>query len=145
VHHPVAPDLYLVIAAAAELKLAIGSPAHQVARAVLPPPGAVRVGHEAGRRGGRAAGLPRYPVATASPPMHSSPTVPTGTSAPARPLILAVADAEAEWTENRVYQALRTAPSVNGGDDEEEVERTYAALRRRFIDHPVRADLELKR
>ena len=43
---------------AAELKLAIGSPAHQVARAVLPPPGAVRVGHEAGRRGGRAAEIP---------------------------------------------------------------------------------------
>jgi hypothetical protein len=57
----------------------------------------------------------------------------------------AVADVEAEWMENRVYQALRTAASVNGGGDDKEAERIYAVLRRRLIDHPVLADLELKR
>jgi REase associating with pPIWI_RE/pPIWI_RE three-gene island domain Y len=57
---------------------------------------------------------------------------------------VAVADLEAEWTENRVYQALRTAASSNGGGDDKEVEQVYAVLRRRLIDHPVLADLELK-
>lgn len=57
---------------------------------------------------------------------------------------VAVADVEAEWTENRVYQALRTAASASGGDDDAEVERVYAVLRRRLIDHPVVTDLELK-
>lgn len=57
----------------------------------------------------------------------------------------ATADVEAEWTENRVYQALRTAASANGGGDDKEVERIYGVLRRRLIDHPVLADLELKR
>jgi hypothetical protein len=58
---------------------------------------------------------------------------------------VAVADVEAEWTENRVYHALRTAASVNGGGDAKEVERVYAVLRRRLIDHPVLSDLEVKR
>jgi len=58
---------------------------------------------------------------------------------------VAGADVEAEWTENRVYQALRTAASVSGGEDDAEVERVYAVLRRRLIDHPVVTDLELKR
>jgi len=57
---------------------------------------------------------------------------------------MAGADVEAEWTENRVYQALRTAALASGGDDDAEVERVYAVLRRRLIDHPVVADLELK-
>ena len=51
---------------------------------------------------------------------------------------MAGADVEAEWTENRVYQALRTAALASGGDDDAEVERVYAVLRRRLIDHPVR-------
>jgi hypothetical protein len=58
---------------------------------------------------------------------------------------VALADVEAEWTENRVYQALRTVASANGGGDGKEVERVYAVLRRRLVDHPVLADLELKR
>ena len=58
---------------------------------------------------------------------------------------LAVTDVEAEWTENRVYHALRTAATVNGGGDEGEVDRVYAVLRRRLIDHPVLTDLEVKR
>ena len=57
---------------------------------------------------------------------------------------MAVADVEAEWTENRVYHALRTAASASGGEDDAEVERIYAVLRRRLIDHPVVTDLELK-
>lgn len=57
---------------------------------------------------------------------------------------MAVADVEAEWTENRVYHALRTAASAGGGDDDAEVERIYAVLRRRLIDHPVVTDLEVK-
>ena len=57
---------------------------------------------------------------------------------------VAVADVEAEWTENRVYHALRTAASAGGGDDDAEVERIYAVLRRRLIDHPVLTDLEVK-
>jgi len=57
---------------------------------------------------------------------------------------LAGADVEAEWTENRVYQALRTAALASGGDDDAEAERVYAVLRRRLIDHPVLTDLELK-
>jgi uncharacterized protein YuzE len=57
---------------------------------------------------------------------------------------LAGADVEAEWTENRVYQALRTAALASGGDDDAEVERVYAVLRRRLIDQPVVTDLELK-
>lgn len=56
---------------------------------------------------------------------------------------MAGADVEAEWTENRVYQALRTAALASGGDDAE-VERAYAVLRRRLIDHPVVTDLEVK-
>lgn len=58
---------------------------------------------------------------------------------------VAVGDVEAEWTENRVYQALRAAASVNGGGDDKEAERIYAVLRRRLIDYPVLADLDLKR
>ena len=54
------------------------------------------------------------------------------------------ADVEAEWTENRVYHALRTAALASGGDDDREVERVYAVLRRRLIDHPIVTDLELK-
>lgn len=57
---------------------------------------------------------------------------------------LAAADVEAEWTENRVYQALRAAASANGADDKQ-VERIYAVLRRRLIDQPVLADLDLKK
>jgi hypothetical protein len=57
---------------------------------------------------------------------------------------MAGADVEAEWTENRVYQALRTAALASGGDDDAEVERVYAVLRRRLIDHPVMTDLGLK-
>jgi REase associating with pPIWI_RE/pPIWI_RE three-gene island domain Y len=57
---------------------------------------------------------------------------------------MADADVEAEWTENRVYQALRTAALASGSDDDAEVERVYAVLRRRLIDHPVVTDLELK-
>jgi hypothetical protein len=57
---------------------------------------------------------------------------------------MAGADVEAEWTENRVYQALRTAALASGGDDDAGVERAYAVLRRRLIDHPVATDLELK-
>jgi len=58
---------------------------------------------------------------------------------------LAVPDVEAEWTENRVYHALRTAATVNGAGDEREVDRVYAVLRRRLIDHAVLTDLEVKR
>jgi hypothetical protein len=58
---------------------------------------------------------------------------------------LAGADVEAEWIENRVYEALRRVGEVNGGDDEREVERIYAVLRRRIIDHPVLTDRELSR
>jgi hypothetical protein len=58
---------------------------------------------------------------------------------------MAGADVEAEWTENRVYQALRTAALASGGDDDAEVERVYAVLRRRLIDYPVVTDLELKK
>ena len=58
---------------------------------------------------------------------------------------LAGADVEAEWIENRVYEALRRVAEVNGGDDEREVERIYAVLRRRIIDHPVLTDRELSR
>jgi REase associating with pPIWI_RE len=58
---------------------------------------------------------------------------------------VAVADLEAEWTENRVYHALRTAASVNGGGDGKKVDQIYAVLRRRLIDHPVLADLQVKR
>jgi hypothetical protein len=57
---------------------------------------------------------------------------------------MAGADVEAEWTENRVYQALRTAALASGGDDDAEVERVYAVLRRRLIDHPMVTDLEVK-
>jgi hypothetical protein len=57
---------------------------------------------------------------------------------------MATADVEAEWVENRVYKALRAAASANGGDDDKEVERIYAVLRRRLIDHPVLTDLALK-
>lgn len=57
---------------------------------------------------------------------------------------VAVADVEAEWTENRVYHALRTAASVNGGGDDKKVDQIYAVLRRRLIDHPVLADLQVK-
>lgn len=58
---------------------------------------------------------------------------------------LAVTDVEAEWREQRVYHALRTAATANGGDDDEEVSRIYAVLRRRLIDHPVLTDREVKR
>ena len=47
---------------------------------------------------------------------------------------MAGADVEAEWTENRVYQALRTAALASGGDDDAGVERAYAVLRRRLIE-----------
>ena len=58
---------------------------------------------------------------------------------------VAVGDVEAEWTENRVYHALRTTASVNGGGDDKKVDQIYAVLRRRLIDHPVLADLQVKR
>lgn len=58
---------------------------------------------------------------------------------------LAGADVEAEWIENRVYEALRRVAEVNGGDDDREVERIYAVLRRRIIDHPVLTDRDLSR
>jgi hypothetical protein len=58
---------------------------------------------------------------------------------------LAGADVEAEWIENRVYEALRRVAEVNGGDDDRAVERIYAVLRRRIIDHPVLTDRELSR
>ena len=58
---------------------------------------------------------------------------------------LAGADVEAEWIENRVYEALLRAAAVNGGDDDRKVERIYAVLRRLIIDHPVLTDRELSR
>jgi hypothetical protein len=58
---------------------------------------------------------------------------------------LAHVDVEAEWTENRVYEALRTAASANGGEDDREVERAYGVLRRLLIDHPVIGDRDLMR
>jgi hypothetical protein len=58
---------------------------------------------------------------------------------------LAGADVEAEWIENRVYEALRRVAEVNGGDDDREIERIYAILRRRIIDHPVLTDRDLSR
>ena len=58
---------------------------------------------------------------------------------------LASADVEAEWTENRVYQALRAAAAANGSNDDAEGERIYAVLRRRLIDYPMLADRDLKR
>lgn len=58
---------------------------------------------------------------------------------------MAAADVEAEWTENRIYRALRAAAAVNGGEDGAEVERVYAVLRRQLIDHPVLTDRDLKR
>ena len=57
---------------------------------------------------------------------------------------MAVIDVEAEWREQRVYQALRTAATANGGDDDDEISKTYAVLRRRLIDHPVLTDREVK-
>jgi hypothetical protein len=56
---------------------------------------------------------------------------------------LAGADVEAEWIENRVYEALRRVAAVNGADNDREIERIYAVLRRRIIDHPVLTDREL--
>ena len=58
---------------------------------------------------------------------------------------LAGADVEAEWIENRVYEALRRVAAVNGGDDDREIERIYAVLRGRIIDHPVLMDRDLSR
>ncbi len=52
---------------------------------------------------------------------------------------LAHTDVEAEWVENRVHEALRTAASANGSTDRE-VELAYAYLRRYLIDHAVIAD-----
>jgi hypothetical protein len=56
---------------------------------------------------------------------------------------LAHADVEAEWVEDRVHQALRTAASANGADDGE-VECTYALLRRYLIDHAALTDREVQ-
>ncbi|WP_199514909.1 restriction endonuclease-related protein [Nucisporomicrobium flavum] len=55
---------------------------------------------------------------------------------------LARTDVEAEWVENRVHEALRTAASANGSTDRE-VELAYAYLRRYLIDHAVIADREV--
>ncbi|MCM3920694.1 hypothetical protein ND748_03255 [Frankia sp. AiPs1] len=53
-------------------------------------------------------------------------------------------DVESEWIENRVYEALRTAASENGGEDGE-TDRAYAALRRLLIDRPFLTDRDLKK
>ena len=58
---------------------------------------------------------------------------------------LAASDVEAEWIENRVYQALRAAASANGGDDDEAAGQVYAVLRRLLIDQAVLADLEIRK
>jgi len=56
---------------------------------------------------------------------------------------LARVDVEAEWVEQRVHRALRTAASANGNNDVE-VEQAYAYLRRYLIDHAVISDLQVQ-
>jgi len=52
-------------------------------------------------------------------------------------------DVEAEWIENRVFDALKTAARRNA-DDEDAAERNYADLRRFLIDSPVITDRDLR-
>jgi hypothetical protein len=56
---------------------------------------------------------------------------------------LARVDVEAEWVENRIHEALRSAASANGTTDRE-VERAYAYLRRYMIDRVVIADNDVR-
>jgi hypothetical protein len=57
---------------------------------------------------------------------------------------LARGDVEAEWVENRIHEALRSAASSNGATDRE-VEAAYAYLRRYMIDRSVIADHDIRR
>ena len=52
-------------------------------------------------------------------------------------------DVEAEWVENRVYEALRTAALANGADSNA-VDAVYASLRRFLINHVVASDHEIR-
>jgi hypothetical protein len=56
---------------------------------------------------------------------------------------LARVDVEAEWVENRVHEALRSAAWANGTTDVE-VEHVYAYLRRYLIDHVVIGDRDVQ-
>lgn len=53
---------------------------------------------------------------------------------------LAAGDVEAEWQENLVYAALRTASQVNGDGDQKKTDLVYSTLRRRLIEYPVVSD-----
>lgn len=53
-------------------------------------------------------------------------------------------DVEAEWIENRVFEAMKTAATVNGGDDPNQVDAIYARLRRMLITRTVLSDRDLR-
>jgi hypothetical protein len=56
---------------------------------------------------------------------------------------LAPGDVEAEWQENRVYEALRVAAHANGDGDPGKTDLVYSVLRRRLIDYPVVSDRDV--
>lgn len=53
-------------------------------------------------------------------------------------------DVEAEWIENQVFEAMKTAATVNGGDDPNLVDAIYARLRRMLITRTVLSDRDMR-
>ena len=75
---PVAPHLHLWSIRPRNSMPPVRQPPHQVPRPVQPPPGSAPNGSGT-NRSAVSSGRPRYPRASPSPPMYSSPATPTGT------------------------------------------------------------------